>query len=216
MIVDAKASADVTGKGEIETRRYTRGTGKDKKTYYDADVYQVDRHVDFTVDDLPLESSSERAHLDTNANTNNIINTILPFDTKNAVKWNASYLRDCSSEKRDLNVTNLQPRLENGLLSIARAQVENSVNRYGRGVRWEQEGLVVHGTRWVSMYLPVWLYSYHQPNGGRGLLHYIAVNGRTGETMGSVPVQRWKLFLVSLTVGTILETIALWIVAHAS
>ena len=26
MIVDAKASADVTGKGEIETRRYTRGT----------------------------------------------------------------------------------------------------------------------------------------------------------------------------------------------
>jgi len=62
----------------------------------------------------------------------------------------------------------------------------------------------------------VWLYSYHQPNGGRGMLHYIAVNGRTGETMGSVPVQRWKLFLVSLAVGTILETIALWIVAHAS
>jgi DNA-directed RNA polymerase subunit RPC12/RpoP len=216
MIVDAKASADVAGKGEIETRRYTRGTGKHKTTYYDADVYTVDRHVDFTADDLPLESSSERANLDTGTNTNNIINTILPFDTKNAVKWNASYLRDCSSEKRDLNVTNLQPRLVDGLLSIARARVENSVSRYGRGVRWEQEGIVVHGTRWVSMYLPVWLYSYHQPNGGRGLLHYIAVNGRTGETMGSVPVQRWKLFLVSLTVGTILETIAVWIVAHAS
>ena len=102
MIVDAKASADVTGKGEIETRRYTRGSGKNKKTYYDADVYQVDRHVDFTVDDLPLESSRDRGNLDTNANTNNIINTILPFDTKNAVKWNASYLTGCSSEKRDL------------------------------------------------------------------------------------------------------------------
>jgi hypothetical protein len=216
MIVDGKASADVAGKGEIETRRYTRGTGKNKTTYYDADVYSVERHVDFTVDDLPLESSSERAKLDTSANTNNIINTILPFDTKNAVKWNASYLRDCSSEKRDLNVTNLQPRLVDGLLSIARARVEGSVSRYGRGVRWEKEDLVVHGTRWVSMYLPVWLYSYHQPNGGRGLLHYIAVNGRTGETMGSVPVQRWKLFLVSLTVGTILETIVLWILANSS
>jgi hypothetical protein len=216
MIIDSKASADVAGKGEIETRRYTRGTGKNKTTYYDADVYAVDRHVDFTVDDLPLESSSERANLDTGANTNNIINTILPFDTKNAVKWNASYLRDCTSEKRDLNVANLQPRLVDGLLSIARAQVENSVSRYGRGVRWENEDLVVHGTRWVSMYLPVWLYSYHQPNAGRGLLHYIAVNGRTGETMGSVPVQRWKLFLVSLTVGTFLEAIALWILAHTS
>jgi hypothetical protein len=214
MIVDGKASADVSGKGEIETRRYTRGTGNNKTTYYDADVYQVDRHVDFTVDDLPLESSRERGNLDTRVNTNNIINTILPFDTKNAVKWNASYLRGCSSEKRDLNVTHLQPQLADKLLSIARAQVEPSVSRYGRGVRWEQEGLDVHGTRWVAMYLPVWLYSYQCRSDG--MLHYIAVNGRTGETMGSVPVQQWKLFTAALTVGTFLEGIAIWILARAS
>ena len=80
--------------------------------------------------------------------------------------------------------------------------------RYDRGVRWEQEGLDVHGTRWVAMYLPVWLYSYHQPGKNQsGLLHYIAVNGRTGETMGSIPVQQWKLLLVALTVGTFLEGI---------
>jgi hypothetical protein len=215
MIVDARASADVAGKGEIETRRYTRGDGNNKKTYYDADVYQVDRHVDFTVDDLTLESSRERGNLDSSANTNNIINTILPFDTKNAVKWNASYLRGCSSEKRDLDVTHLQPRLADQLLSIARAQVESSVSRYGRGVRWEQESLDVHGARWVSMYLPVWLYSYQQPGGKGGMLHYIAVNGRTGETMGSVPVQQWKLITTALTVGTFLEGIVLWIMAHS-
>ncbi len=110
----------------------------------------------------------------------------------------------------------LQPRLADQLLSIARAQVETSVNRYDRGVRWEQEGLDVHGTRWVAMYLPVWLYSYHQPDGGGGMLHYIAVNGRTGETMGSVPVQQWKLLLAALTVGTFLEGIVLWILAHSS
>jgi hypothetical protein len=216
MIVDGKASADVAGKGEIETRRYTRGQGNNKKTYYDADVYQVDRHVDFTVDDLPLESSRERGNLDTGVNTNNIINTILPFDTKNAVKWNASYLRGCSSEKRDLDVVHLQPRLADQLLSIARAQVESSVIRYGRGVRWEQEGLDVHGSRWVSMYLPVWLYSYQQPGGRGSLLHYIAVNGRTGETMGSVPIQQWKLILVSLTVGTFVEGLVLWFLALSS
>jgi hypothetical protein len=216
MIVDGKASADVAGKGEIETRRYTRGEGNNKKTYYDADVYQVGRHVEFTVDDLPLESSRERGNLDTSVNTNNIINTILPFDTKNAVKWNASYLRGCTSEKRDFNVAHLEPRLAEQLLSIARAQVESSVGRYGRGVRWEQEGLNVQGTRWVSMYLPVWLYSYHQQSGSGGMLHYIAVNGRTGETMGSVPVQQWKLISTALTVGTFLEGIALWIVARSS
>ncbi|WP_369981536.1 TFIIB-type zinc ribbon-containing protein [Xanthomonas bundabergensis] len=216
MIVDGNVSASVAGKGEIKTREYTRGTDKNKKTYYDADVYQVERHVDFTVDDLPLESSSERGNLDTQANTNNIINTILPFDTKNAVQWNASYLAGFTSEKRNRDVEHLRPRLEDQLLSIARAQVEDSVDRYDRGVRWEQERLEVHGTRWVSMYLPVWLYSYHQPGRNGGMLHYIAVNGRTGETMGSVPVQQWKLLLAALAAGTVLEALALWIVVATS
>ena len=90
------------------------------------------------------------------------------------------------------------------------------MSRYGRGVRWEQEGIDVLGTRWVSMYLPVWLYSYQQHTGDEDMLHYIAVNGRTGETMGSVPIQQWKLLLVSLTVGTFLEGIAIWILAFSS
>ena len=216
MIVDARAGASVAGKGEIETRQYTKGSGDNKKTYYDADVYRVRRSVAFTVDDLPLESSTERGNLDTRVNTNNIINTILPFDTKNAVKWNASYLSGFTSEKRDTDVERLRPRMEDQLLSIARAQVEASVSRYDRGVRWEQESLQVHGTRWASMYLPVWLYSYHQPGDNGGLLHYIAVNGRTGETMGSVPVQQWKLLTAALTVGTVLEGIALWILGNSS
>lgn len=211
MIIDGKASVDVGGYGEIETRRYTTGSGDKKTTYYDADVYRVERQVDFTVDDLPLESSSERGNLDVSKNTNNIINTILPFDTKNAVKWNASYLHGVTSEKRDRDVAHLLPRLEDQLLSIGRAKVEPSLSRFGRGVRWEEERLDVHGTRWVSMYLPVWLYSFHQPGSNGGMLHYIAVNGRTGETMGSVPVQQWKLILSALTVGTFVETIAIGI-----
>ena len=214
MIVDARADAEVEGRGEIKTREYTRGSDKDKKTYYDADVYAVQRQVAFSVDDLPLESSAARGNLDTGVNTNNIINTILPFDTKNAVKWNASYLSGYNSEKRDSDVEQLRPRLEDQLLSIARCQVESSVRGYDRGVRWERERIDVHGSRWVSMYLPVWLYSYHQPGRNGGMLHYIAVNGRTGETMGSVPVQQWKLLTAAITVGTFLEGIALWIVGN--
>lgn len=216
MIVDGNVSASVAGKGEVLTRQYTRGTEKNKRTYYDAAVYQVERSLDFTVDDLPLESSAERGNLDVSANTNNIINTILPFDTANALKWNASYLVGFSSEKRNVDVEALRPRLEDQLLSIARAQVAPSLGRYDRGVRWEQEALEVHGTRWVSMYLPVWLYSYHQPGRNGGMLHYIAVNGRTGETMGSVPVQKWKLLLAALAVGSVIEALAVSILVATS
>jgi hypothetical protein len=60
----------------------------------------------------------------------------------------------------------------------------------------------------VSAYLPVWLYSYHQTkSNGRSFLHYVAVNARTGETMGSVPVNQRRLLLVASgvqAVGTLL------------
>jgi DNA-directed RNA polymerase subunit RPC12/RpoP len=212
MVVDGNVSADVAGHGEIETRQYTKGSGDNKETYYDADVYEVQRHIDFTVDDLTIESSAERAHMNASVNTNNVINTILPFDTANAVKWNASYLTGFTSEKRDQDVAHMQPELEDQLLSIARSQVESSVDRYDRGVRWEREHLDVHGTRWISMYLPVWLYA-HQHEGG--MVHYIAVNGRTGEVMGSVPVSHPRLFAAALGVGAILEAIAIAILVAA-
>jgi len=138
-VVDGNVSADVVGAGEIKTRQYTQGTDDDKVTLYDADVYKVQRHVDFTVDDLTLESSAERANINTSMNTNNVINTILPFDTENAVKWNASYLTGFTSEKRDQDVAHMEPLLQDQLLSIARAQVASSVSRYDRGVRWERE-----------------------------------------------------------------------------
>ena len=176
---------------------------------YDADVYAVDRHVDFTVDDLTIEASSERAQMNTAVNTNNIINTILPFDTENAVQWNANYLSGFTSEKRDQNVAQTTPELENQLLAIARSQVEPSVGRYDRGVRWEWEGLQVHGTKWLAMYLPVWLYSYYHEKGGNSMVHYIAVNGRTGEVMGSVPVSQARLLAAALTTGTVIEGIVI-------
>lgn len=209
LVIDARAESQYWGRGEIETRRWTETTGsgdnKRTTTYYAADVYQVMRQVSFTVDDLTVEGSSERAQFGT-SNTNNIVNTILPFDTKNAVKWNASYLVGFTSEKRDLNVEAVQPVLEDQLLSIGRSQVHGSLGRFDRGVRWEQEKVDVGGSRWVSMYLPVWLYSYQQES--NGLLHYIAVNARTGETMGSIPVSQPKLLLAAFTVGTFLEGIA--------
>lgn len=212
MVIDARASATVAGFGEVETRRYTRGSGDNKETLYDADVYAVDRHVDFTTDDLTIEASSERATMNS-SNTNNIINTILPFDTENAVKWNASYLSGFTSEKRDLDIAHTTPVLDHQLLSIARAQVAPTVSSYDRGVRWERERLEVHGTRWLAMCLPVWLYSYHHEKHGKAMVHYIAVNGRTCEVMGSVPVSHPRLLAAALATGTFIEGIVIAILA---
>ena len=47
----------------------------------------------------------------------------------------------------------------------------------------------------MAAYLPVWLYTYREKIGDKEIVHYIAVNGRTKETMGSVPINNKKIFI---------------------
>lgn len=198
MVVDLNAKATLKGQGEHETRRYTVGSGDDKETRYDADVYDIWRTFDLHVDDLTVESSSQRLDQDTKANTNNIINSVMPFDTENAVVYDSNYLSGFTSERRDTNIEQLTRLVELQAGDIARHSARKSIEFFDRGVRWDEETLEVVGQRWVSAYLPVWLYSYHEGRkGGKELLHYVAVNARTGETMGSVPLNQKRLLSVS-------------------
>ncbi len=212
LTMDANARVTVEGEGEIETRSYKVRRGDDEwETRYDADRYRLGRDFNLYVDDLTIESSSTRADIDTSRNTNNIINSILPFDTKNAVTYNANYLRGFTSERRDINLDGMTRDAYERVLSIGRARANELIRRYDRGVRWQFERLRVRGTRWVSLYLPVWLYSYYEER--TGLKHYVAVNGRTGETMGSVPVRKSKLLAVSGMIGLVgfaLSCVVVW------
>lgn len=199
LLLDANTSVELGGYGEIQTRTYTRKEGDRDVRYYDADVYQVARAFDLHIDDVVIESSDERADINWQRNTNNVINAIQPFDVKSAVQYNANYLRGFTSEKRTLDVSGLSDEAHSRALSIGRARAGETIGQYGRGVRWETEHLTVKGTRWVAVYLPVWLYSYFD---GR-LTHFVAVNGRTGKTMGSVPLRQGRLALISTIIGIV-------------
>lgn len=198
-LLDANAHVDLTGAGEIQTGRRRVKRGDTEVTLYDADVYQVARSFDILADDVMIESSAERADIDWSRNTNNIINAIQPFDVKEAVAYNANYLRGFTSEKRDLDVHGIDHVAQDRLLSIGRSRASDTITQYDRGVRWETEHLTVKGTRWVSISVPVWVYSYFD---GR-LTHFVAVNGRTGETMGSVPIRYSRLVPIALVIGIV-------------
>lgn len=208
MVVDINAHASMQGQGEHQTRSYTVKQGDRQVRRYDADLYDVAREFDIHIDDLTVESSRERLDRRTSVNSNNIINTILPFDVENGVRYDSNYLRGFASEKRDTNVGDLTPLATVQAQDIARHKANETLAFYDRGVRWDHERVDVVGQRWVSAYLPVWLYSYHQTkSGGRSFLHYVAVNARTGETMGSVPINQPKLLGVAAVVqvvGTVL------------
>jgi hypothetical protein len=84
---------------------------------------------------------------------------------------------------------------------VARFAANDSLQFYDRGVRWDSQDINVKGEKWSSAYLPVWLYSYQEKKGNKSVLHYVAVNGRTKEVMGSVPINMFKLILISVIIG---------------
>ncbi|MEG3615482.1 TFIIB-type zinc ribbon-containing protein [Isoptericola haloaureus] len=204
MVVDVNAHAAFSGQGEHQTRSYTVSVGEDRsETRYDADLYDVGRAFDVEVHDLAVVSSQQR--LDQGlSTTNNVINAIRPFDLENAVVYDSNYLAGFTSERRDTNIDDLAPIVDAQSKDVARHAVHDTLRFYDRGVRWHSEQLEVRGQRWVSAYLPVWLYSYHQTKrDGRSVTHYVAVNGRTGAVMGSVPINYPRLLLTSAVVEAV-------------
>jgi predicted RNA-binding Zn-ribbon protein involved in translation (DUF1610 family) len=195
MTVDGNVTVKLAGAGEI-LRKTVRVN--DKRTEYHADQFTVKREIDAEIDDLIVETSAEKIDLNSSESTNNIINAILPFDVKNIVRFDAGFLgSEYSSEKRDLNVEHVQGYAANHFLTIARGIVAQSVSGYNRGVRWEEEEVNVKGSRWTSVMLPVWLYGFVETRKGKQTTHYIAVNGRSGAVMGSIPINRGKAAAVA-------------------
>jgi DNA-directed RNA polymerase subunit RPC12/RpoP len=203
MVVDVNSHSRFIGQGEHQTGFYFRGTGSNTRQYFDADLYQVERDFDLTIDGLTVESSADKLSNSSINNTNNIINAIMPFDIDNCVKYDSNYIKGYSSEKRDVNIEQLKPIVETQSKDIARHSCNETIKQYDRGVSWTTEQLYIKGQQWKAAYLPVWLYSYQQINGNTKILHYVAVNGRTTKTMGSVPIYYPKLIGISALIELI-------------
>jgi len=208
MVVDANVKAKFKGEGEVLLRTWTEsrtvGSGKNRRTvttrYYDADRYSIDRNFDMTVEGLTIESNSQKLQHRSSAQTNNVINAIKPYNLEKSMQWNSNFMTGYTAQKRDTNVDDLKGLVEVKIKDIARHNIRDSIKSYDRGVRWKSEKLDVIGKQWKAAYFPVWLYSYQQPS---KQIHYVAVNGQTLKTMGSVPIHQPKLWMFSLLMGVI-------------
>lgn len=200
MIVDVNSHAKLIGQGEHLVRFYTVKSGNSEERRYDADLYDVEREFDLAIKGLTIESNSDRLNNEDKSKTNNVINAIMPFDIENAVKYDSNYMRGYTSEKRNVNVDELKELVKVQSKDVARFAANDSLKNYDRGVAWSSEEFNVKGQQWKAAYLPVWLYSYQEVKGDKKVLHYVAVNARTEETMGSVPIHMPKLILMSFLV----------------
>lgn len=199
MTVDGNIAARLDGVGEVLEARVRVG---DNRTAYRVRRFSLMRTFRVAIDDVVVSSSFDKVNIRSEISTNNIINAILPFDVKNIMRFNSNYLGDqYTSERRDMDISQAESYAGDHFLTIARASASPTITGYDRGVRWEAEQVQIEGSRWTSVLLPVWLYGFVETKDGAAITHYIAVNGRSGETMGSVPINTGKAALVSWSVG---------------
>ncbi len=205
MVVDINAHVKLSGIGEIGTGTHHAGSDGNGSLVYDADRYRVNREFDIAIDDLTIEASEEKLKQDYYFNTTNVINSVMPFDTENCVKWTPYHLTGYSMERRDIEVDNLYEPVKNQAFDVCRTKALETGSEYDRGVFWEESNMKMNGTDWKFAQMPVWLYSYVEKlpeTDDRGqMLHYVAVNARTGKTMGSIPIYKPKLVLHNLLIG---------------
>lgn len=201
MLVDVNSNLDFYGYGEKLVRSYTIGDKNNKRVVYDADEFSIKRSFNMIVKGLSIESSSSRLNTNNPESTNNIINALMPYDVENISKFNSNYLNGFTSEKRDINVEDLEELAKEETLDIARNRLNSTINAYSRGVRWEKEFIDIKGQQWKAAYLPVWLFSYLDKK--TNMIHYVGVNARTKETIGSIPIFISKLLGISAVIEAI-------------
>ncbi len=214
MLIDVNAHSNFIGTAEHLEKRYNVGTSDHPDYRYDAKAYHVERDFDITIEGLTVESNKERLDKKSKTQTNNIINSIMPFDTENCIQYRGNYLVGYTSEKRDVDIDELNIKVNSQIGDISRHAINKDLKYYDRGVNWSSENTTIKGKQWLAAYLPVWLYSYRQVTNGKELLHYVAVNARTGETMGSIPINKPKLFIVSAIIEIFSSIFAIYILLH--
>ena len=202
MIVDVNSHASFKGMGEqLVSSREIEFDNNRTETRYDADLYAVECEFDLVFEGLCVEASSDKLDKKSRDKANHIINAIMPFDIENCVKWNANYLKGYSSEKRDTNIAHLNNTIDKQIKDVARFAANEILPEYDRGIQWNKEIIDVKGKQSKVVYLPVWLYSYQQIVGNQKYLHYIAVNGRTKEIIGSVPLNVKNIYKILAMIG---------------
>ena len=187
LVVDANVTVTLEGQAWVD-KGMAKQSPYPQDCVYLTEEFTVVREADLSIDDLVIEARSMRTKLFAAVSTVNIINAIQPFDVEHAVGFNAHYITDGAVfEARDMGVNATMDYAADHFATMARSYVNPTLAQYTGGVRWDAEEMNIWGSRWVSMLLPVWLYAFEEKTPSGPMMHYIAVNGRTGETEGSVP-----------------------------
>ena len=177
IMADVTAHAVAEGKGENAMK-------EGDESHYDVEKYEIKREFDVEIRGLPVKPACGKLNKKTKISLNRIINNISPYDVENAKPFSTEAFGEAFVHYYDASIKATDADIKSRCEDIVRKRAnESALPKYNCGICWEKQSVNVLESKQYSIYVPVWLFCYR---GYYDELRFVAVNGRTGEVVGSV------------------------------
>jgi len=191
-------AADISGSVSFE------GSGKIVRSYSagnyictDTDHYEIARYGNISFKNVMRSALNKADHKLTDA--------IMPYDMENLVKFSAPYLSGFVAEQRDIDRSEIAEGVESELRSYAKTLITNNCRtKYSHVIGNSKTQFDNKNYKYVL--LPAWILTYY---GDDKKMYYFAMNGRTGEICGKLPISKGRLAVFGLLLYFILAAFLL-------
>ena len=145
--------------------------------YKEIEYYNVFRRANMDFENVPVDGSTK---IDSK-----LIESIEPFDIKDAQSFNTSYLAGYMAEKYNIDEYESANRANQRIENSAMGQLESSILGYSNVTLASSQISLLNGRVKYAL-LPVWflITTYHNQQ------YIFAMNGQTGKFVGDLPVDK--------------------------
>lgn len=184
--IDEQKTAEVVGKGE-KIRTWSIGN----KTYTETSHYRLER-----AGDVILKNVFERA---LKSEDRDMLQSVHPYDLKEAHKFSMSYLSGFQAEKRDIEIEEVHDIVEKRMQEYSKQLFKDTMRDFS-SVRIDEYSDKNDLESWNYTLLPVWVATYK--HGGK--IYPFAINGQTGKTYGKLPIAWGKLLAFAGVIAVVI------------
>ena len=176
---------DAKTNGEIDAEATNIHHWSDSRyDYTETETYSCYRSGNLEVTDLPVDGSSKFE--------DDIMDSIEPYDYKDFVGFNRSYLSGFLAEKYDLDQNEVYDRAKKRIENTLIGELKKSINGYTT-VSVTNSNINIDNGEVEYALLPVWMLNIKYKN----KMYTFAMNGQTKKVIGNVPISASKLIMKS-------------------
>ena len=133
-----------------------------------------------------------------------LINAISPYDLEEQKDFSQGYLAGFSSEQYDIKKEEIEPVIKERAGDYTKNLIHNSAD-YAGHIEDEHDNTSYTVQNYAYVLLPSWVLTYLY----KGKTYVFAVNGQTGKATGELPVNKFKLGIVSAIMSGVVAALLL-------